>query len=447
MCPESSEAEGGRAARDGPSPLSEAVAPSAASFGALRSRNFRLFWGGLVIDNIGSLMQMVAQGWLLYQLTDSPFLLGLQGLFRTVPFMVVSLYSGAMADRMDRKLLLVLGQIGLAVSPLVVAALIVTGQIQAWHIYAATFVNGLVGALEAPAHWAIIPQLVPRQDLMGAVTLTSIVRRGAALIGPALGGLVLAQVGVAEAFLANTVGHSIAAAVLALMRLPPTAADVSPVPVATAILQGLVYIRGQSLILALLALEAIPSLFGNFNAMMPVFARDILQAGPQGLGFLLAAPGVGAIVASGILAGQGDIHRKGLLMITSGLLYGVALAMFALSPWYALSLALMGVVGALDIFFGAVRNTILQLVTPDALRGRVMSLHIMASHGVHPLGGLQAGTVSLLTGVPGAVALGALICSLSVLFFSWKVPAVRAFSGTGEERGLQPQPSPSEGVE
>ncbi len=414
--------------------MSQLGAPAATRFGALRSPNFRLFWGGLVVDNVFSLMQSVANGWLILNLTDSPFLLGLWGLFRAVPFILCSFSAGVLVDRVDRRKLLIVCQIALTLSPLTLVWLILNGQIQVWHMYAPSFYSGAVASFEGPARQALLPHIVPRSELTNAIALTSIIRKGAALVGPMVGGILIAAYGVEVAFFANAAGHTMAALALGLMRVPPFVAAAQR-SFLRSLREGVDYARDNGLVGLFLALEMAPNLLGNFTSMMPVFARDVLHSGPEGLGFLQSAPGLGAIIGSFWLAMQGDVRRKGLIALGGGVVFGLALAAFALSEVFLLSLVLLTLTGALDIVSGALRNTVLQLVIPDRVRGRVMSLHGIASSGTHPLGGLLAGTAGSLVGVPLAVAAGGLLCALAAGAAALRFPAARRFEGTGAGAG------------
>lgn len=414
--------------------MSHLGAPGATRFGALRSPNFRLFWGGLSVDNVFSLMQSVANGWLILNLTDSPFLLGLWGLFRAVPFILCSFYAGVVVDRVDRRKLLVAAQIALAVPPLLIGWLVLSGTVQLWHLYLTSVYSGAVASFEGPARQALLPHIVPRAELTNAIALTSIIRKGAAIIGPAIGGILIAAYGVEVAFFANTGGHIAAAATLCLMSVPRFVAGAQP-SFLRSLQEGVAYARSHGLVGLFLALEIVPNLFGNFTSMMPVFARDVLEAGPQGLGFLQSAPGLGAILGSFWLAGQGDVRRKGLIALVGGVGFGLALGSFALSRVFVLSLTVLILVGILDIVTGALRNTILQLAIPDRVRGRVMSLHGIASSGTSPLGGLLAGTVGSLVGVPLAVAAGGLLCALAAGAAALRFPAARRFEGAGPGAG------------
>jgi MFS family permease len=366
-------------------------------------------------------------------MTGSAFLVGLNGLIRTVPFLVLSLYAGALVDRVDRKKLLFWVQAIDTLITLSLAVLIATGVVEVWHIYANSVVGSLTGAFQIPAQQALLPHLVPRRDMLAAVGLNSMLRKGTQIIGPALGGLSVAAFGVAITYFINVAGAVVQVACIAALRAtnPPTERNADP-PL-RAIVDGLRYVRGDAVIGSLLTLEAFLSVFGSFNSMLVVFTNVVFEAGPQGLGLLQSAPGVGSVLGSLGLATVGDVQRKGRLVIVGGLLYGAGVVAFALCPLFPVALLLLGFTGAADICVGATRTTILQLMARGPMLGRVMSLHAMSSRGLGPVGGFQAGTLTSFIGVQGAVAAGGLVCVAVTLLIAWRLPALYDLETSGAE--------------
>ncbi len=397
---------------------------SGGGFAALRNRDFRLLWIGSLIGHTGNWMQQVAQSWLLYELTGSALLVGLNGLIRTVPFLVMSLYAGAIVDRVDRKRLLVWAQAGDLLLTAGLAALIASGHVQVWHIYANSVLSSFTGAFQNPTQQALLPHLVPRRDLLGAVGLNSMLRKGTQIIGPALGGISVAAFGVGNTYFINVAAFSVLVACIAAIRTTNPPAEPAKHGALHSVLEGLRYVRGDAVIGSLLLLEATLSVFGSFNSMLVVFAKDIFAAGPQGLGLLQSAPGLGTVLGSIALASFGDIRNKGRLVILGGVCYASFIVAFALCPWFPVALLLLGLAGASDIVVGATRNTILQLWARGPMLGRVMSLHAMSSRGMGPLGGFQAGTLTTFFGVQHAVAIGASVCVLVTLAMAWRAPAL-----------------------
>jgi MFS family permease len=392
-------------------------------------------------------MQQVAQSWLIYDLTGSAFLVGLNGLIRTLPFLGMSLYAGTVVDRVDRKRLLFWAEVIMLGLTLGLAVLIAGGWVQVWHIYAFSIVTSLVGAFENPAQQALLPHLVPRRDLMTAVSLNSMVRRGSQVIGPALGGLSVAAFGIAATYFINVAAYGVLVGSLALIRATNPPGERNAAAPWRAVVDGLRYVRGDVVIGTLLLLEATFSVASSFNTILVVFARDVFAVGPQGLGLLQGAPGVGTILGSLALSALGDVRRKGRLIIVGGIGYGILVMAFALCPWFPLALVLLAASGAADILMGATRNTLLQLFARGPMLGRVMSLHAMATRGLGGLGGFQAGTIGSLVGVPLAVAMGGLVCIAATLGVAWRVPEMRDLSGTGpaEIADLSPSPTPARG--
>ena len=410
----------------------EPPARSGRAFGAFRYRDFRLFWGGLVISHLGGWMQQVAQGWLIYDLTGSPLQVGLNGLFRTVPFLVVSLYAGTLVDRLDRKKLLIWSEALFMIMVALLGVLIATGWIEIWHIYASSFILGLISAFEAPARSAILPDLVPRSDLMTALSLNSMVRKGSQIIGPALGGIFVAGFGIAGAYFIHTGAYvALLVCLVMLSDQSPISARANANPV-KAIADGLRYVRGEHLIAALIVMESTMSLFAAYSQMMVVFAKDIYGTGPEGLGLLQSAIGAGSLTGSFLLASLGDIRRKGRLLIVSGIAHGIGILAFAFCPWFLVALPILAFVGLTDILFGATRNTMLQLLIREDMRGRVMSLSAISMRGFGPLGGFQAGVLTTFVGLPLATAIGAAICIAVTAIAGARIPAVREFEGVGD---------------
>ena len=387
-------------------------------------------------------MQQVAQSWLIYDLTGSAFLVGLNGLIRTVPFLAMSLYAGTVADRVDRKKLLFWAEAVMLLLTLGMAALVGSGLVQVWHIYAFSVITALVGAFEIPTHQALLPHLVPRQDLLTAVSLNSLVRKGSQVIGPSLGGLSVAAFGVAETYFINVAGYAVLLVTIVLMRATNPPSEESAENPLQAVVDGLRYVRSDVVIGTLLALEAAVSIFGSYNTMLVIFARDVFENGPEGLGLLQSAPGLGTILGSMALSIVGDIRQKGRVMLAGGVVYGLSVALFAFTPWFPLALLFLAISGAADVVMGATRTTVLQLFSRKDMLGRVMSLHAMSTRGLGPLGGFQSGWLGSVIGVPPAVAIGGAICIASVLAVAWAVPAVRDFTGDDRDDVLTASNTP-----
>jgi MFS family permease len=393
---------------------------------AFRYRDFRLFWIGLFVSNTGTWMQMIATNWLLYQLTDSPVQLGLNGIFRAIPAISLGLISGTFADRYDRRRLMLGTQILLGLLALGLGVLDHSGHVQAWQIYVFTFVSSAVGSLDGPARQALFPSLVPRSILPNAVAFNSLLWKGAALLGPTLGGLAINLMGTAGAFYANAVSFLAVVVALLLMRTSLSERQRQR-DFLSETKAGFSYIVSQPVILGVMIMEGVSSVFGLDNAMLTIFASDILQVGAGGFGLLQSARGLGAVVGSSLFIAMGHRSDQGRILFYSALLYGAGFAFFGLSSSFLFSLGLIAFVGATDTIWGAARATILQLITPEKFRGRVMGVFQLSNRGLHPLGQTETGLVVPLMGAPAATFFGGLLVTVVTLITAWRVPEISKF--------------------
>ena len=400
---------------------------------AFHYRDFRLFWLSLFISNVGTWMQMTATNWLLYQLTDSPVQLGLNGVFRALPAIGLGLISGTFADRYDRKWLLLWTQVVLALLTFGLGMLDYVGHIQAWQIYLFTFISSSVGSFDGPARQSLFPTLVPRAVLPNAVALNSLLWKGAALIGPTLGGIAISAMGTSGAFFANAASFLAVVVALLLMRASSSARETQRDFIAET-KAGFAYIVSQPLILGLTVMEAFASVFGLDHALLTILASDVFRVGAHGFGFLQSARGFGAVIGSSLFIGMGHRVGQGGILITSALLYGAGFALFGLAPSFFLALILLAFVGATDTIWAAARGTIMQLRTPDKFRGRVMGVFQLSNRGLHPLGQLESGLMVPLIGAREATVLGGAIITAITLLTAWRVPELMKFrlGRTGE---------------
>jgi len=401
---------------------------------AFRYRDFRLFWLSLFVSNVGTWMQMTATNWLLYQLTDSAFQLGLNGLFRAVPAIFLGLISGTFADRYDRKRLLLWTQLALALLTLGLAVLDHSGSIQAWQIYAFTFISAAVGSFDGPARQALFPSLVPRSALPNAIALNSVLWKGAALIGPSLGGIAISLLGTSGAFYANAA--SFLAVVIALMMMRSyTPPGEKPHDFFGEMKDGFTYMLSKPIILGVLVMEAVSSVFGLDNAMLTIFASDVFHVGAHGFGFLQSSRGLGAVIGSSLFIGMGQQPAQGKILTIAAILYGVGFAAFGVAPSFVLAIILLAMVGATDAIWSAARGTILQLTTPERFRGRIMGLFQLSNRGLHPLGQTETGLMVPLIGARETTVLGGLLVSAVTLMIAWRIPSIVRFRlREGEER-------------
>ena len=391
--------------------------------GVLAQRNFGLFWFGLVLSNTGTWMQLTAQGWLVYELSDSALTLGALGGVRAVPMIVLPFFGGVVADRMDRRRLLFITQSGAAVTALVLAFLTVTGVIEVWQILLLGFLASVSLAFDQPARQALIPSLVARADLRKAIALHSVVFTGGAFLGPAITGLLAPAIGIGGVFLINAASYAFILIALGLLRVAPYRPP-APQSVWRSTVEGFRYITRHELILVVISLSAMASLFArSYQQLTPVFARDILSADITGLGWLMSAPGLGALSGAFIVATVSRLPRNGVLAGAALSGYLATLTVFALSQSFVLSVVVLVAVGLFNTVFSASVRTMLQMATPQAFHGRVMSLNTITFIGFSPLGTLFIGALAEPLGVSLAVLVGVLVVVL-VFGYVWATRGV-----------------------
>ena len=393
----------------------------------LRHRDFALYWVGQLVSQIGTFIELTATAYLLYAITSSPLLLGIGGLVRGVPILGLALFGGALADRVDRKRLLLFTQCAQVATSLVLGTLVATGAIQFWHIYVIGFLNSTMSAFDAPARNSFYPQLIPRADFQNAVTLSSVIFRLSTLLGPAIAGILIAAVSAASPFFVNAASYFAIIFALLAIRTKFSVAGGPRVSLRSSAWDGIQYARKSPVLPLILVTEMALSVFGHNSALITIFARDVLHVGPEGLGLLLSAVGAGAIAGTIVLVGTGEIRPKGLVMIVAGGLYAAALLGFAVSTSFALSFAMLFVLGIADAGWGAMRNTIAQLATTDPYRGRVMSMITVTSRGLTSSAQLETGAIVAAAGPALGAAINAVLIGLSVATVALRSPRLRRF--------------------
>jgi MFS family permease len=385
--------------------------------GALRHRNYRLFLTGQIISTVGTWMQSVAMPWLALELTHSGILVGLVLAAQFTPVLFGGPLGGLVADRYLKRNVLLVTQSLFTIPSFVLFALSVTGHAQYWMVIVAAFATGAINTFDVPSRQAFVIEMVGRQDLMNAIALNSSVFNASAVIGPAIAGLVIAAVGVPICFLANSVSYIAAIVALLLMRdLPHVVSRHHEQPVLKRIVEGAAYARREPVVGMLLVAVAVFSLFAmNRLTLIPLFADQVLHVGAHGFGFLLASMGLGALVGALTLAFSPTLGADPRRQFWMAMIWVVALLEFSISRVFVLSMATLFVAGYCQISFVATANNRIQTITPDHLRGRVMSLYAQALMGVGPLGSTQAGGLATLLGAPWAMAIGAVIAGSVVL--------------------------------
>jgi MFS family permease len=402
-------------------------APRLSPFGALRHRNFRLFFFGQGTSLVGTWMQNVAQGWLVLGITNSPFYVGLVSALGSLPILLVSLPAGVFVDRVNKRRLVILTQMLSLLQALLLAILIWTHRIALWQVAGIAVFLGTVNAVDTPARQAFLIELVGREDLPNAIALNSSAFNAARVIGPSVAGVLISVLSLAWCYFLNAVSYVAVIWGLLAMRLPPFVRPAHPGDAWTQFREGVRFVRHDRRILALVGMMAVISVFGfPYLVLMPVFARDVLRVGASGLGFMSASVGVGAVVAALGLAAFGTRVGKGRILVWTGPLFGAALAAFALTRIFGLALPVLGVAGGAMILNNAVTNTLLQTIVPDALRGRVMGFFAFVFLGMAPFGALQAGWLAEQIGAPATVAIGGSVCALASVLMWRSVPEVPA---------------------
>ena len=396
-------------------------------FASFAARDYRLLWTGTVVTQIGQWMQQVAVGWLILDLTNSPGYLGIVGFARGLPMLIFALPAGVIADRIDRRKILLVFQASGAFVAVLLAALVLFDWIKPWHVIVLSIFGGAVMAFIAPTRQAIVPGVVSRDLMANAIAMNSAGQNATRIVGPSLAGVLISAVGTGICFVAQAVGFVWAFVMSFQLRVPPTNPGQARAGIRRNIVDGFDYIRESSTLSGLMLMAAVPVLLAQpYMQMMPVFARDVLNSGSSGLGLLMAASGVGALAGALLYGAYGNrIHRQGRFQILTASAFGVVLAAFALSPYFILSFILVGAVGCISSVYMAANNTVIQMTVDDAYRGRVMSVYMM-TWGMMPFGTLPMGALSEVFGAPTAVAGQALLSTAVVLIVASRLPRLRA---------------------
>jgi MFS family permease len=394
---------------------------------ALASPVYRRFIVGAFIGTLGGWMQTTAQGWLVLDLTNSPALLGLTSAVQSAPVLFFSVLAGVLADRVDLRRLLVATQAVGALLAGVLAVLTTTHSVQFWHVMVVAGLAGSAQAFGMPAFQAVVSTIVERPAIGNAIALNSAQFNLGRIVGPAVAGLAIAVGGLAIAFWANVLAFIVVAVVIASLPIPsPSALVRANASLWSNLVDGVDYLRGTSVVRVLVLLAAVPALFIlNYLVLMPVYARDILAIGAPGLGLLTAAVGTGALSGALAVAMLRPSGGSGSLVLVGLAASSTALIVFALSRWLPLSLGSLVVLGSAQVAYYATTNTLIQVLVPARLRGRVMSLYILTSLGVIPFGNLLAGVVADRFGATVALAGGGALTLLAVAIVAVTVPEVR----------------------
>ncbi|HEX6718319.1 MAG TPA: MFS transporter [Pyrinomonadaceae bacterium] len=389
-------------------------------FRALSHRNYRVFWIGAFLSNVGTWMQVVAQGWLVLQLTNSAFWLGLDGFMATAPGFVLTLVGGVFADRIDRRRLLLYTQVVAGLAALGLAAVVATAVVNRWMVLGFSFVTGSCMALASPSYLALTYDLVGREDLANAIALNSTQFQLSRVVGPTLAGIAFRVFGLAGCFFANGISYVAVVTALWMVRTEQPNAPERVVKERPAfwrdIVEGLHYARNRPRVSSLLLLAAINSFFGApYFTLVPIYARDIFRLGETGLALMMGTSGCGAFVGALLVAYLGDFRKKGWFVLGGAMMFGLCIMGFALSSRLMLSLLFLFGVGFALVVSIALTNTLLQKLVTDQMRGRVMSMFMLSFLGTVPIGNILAGTGSNHFGPQPTLAVGGFVVTMAAL--------------------------------
>jgi MFS family permease len=395
------------------------------TFRALRHRDFRLWWFGQMVSLVGTWIQFVAQNWLVYRLTGSAAMLGLVNFVGLVPTLPLSLWAGSLADRFDKRRLVIIAQIMLFVQAAILATLTVTGVVRVWHVMAMAFVFGVARALDVPARQSFVIEMVGKEDLTNAIALNSTIFNIARSAGPAIAGLLVVVVGEGTAFTINAISFLPVIGALLMMRTS-SARRQTRSTAGRQIVAGLRYVGRNPLVWVAMSIIGVSAFFVMpYSVLMPVFAKEVFGGAADVYGYLLTFAGLGALAGALTVASLGPKSPRGLLLSTANAAFAVLIFSFALIRTFWLAAAVLAAVGFCFVVQNSLANTLIQLNVPDRLRGRVMSIYFLVFMGAMRLGSLQAGYVAHYVDVQAALIIGALASLLWAALVAWRFPRLR----------------------
>ncbi|HVZ58702.1 MAG TPA: MFS transporter [Patescibacteria group bacterium] len=394
---------------------------------AFRSRDFRLLWTGQLISNIGSQMQIVALNWQIYVLTHSAIALGLIGLVRVIPIIIFSLFAGVVADAFNRKKVMYVTQTLLLLFSLVLTIATYLKFVNPLIIYMTTALSAIALSFDLPARQAFLPGLVTKEDLSNALSLSSIMFQTSTVLGPTAAGFLIARTNIGLVYGLNAV--SFLAVIIALYRITNSGkvigdkVDVS----LKGIQEGITFIKSKTIIWSTMLLDFFSTFFASATALLPIFAKDILRVGPEGLGLLYAAPAIGAVIAGSTLAHFKILRKEGIVLLSAVTVYAMGTIIFGVSHIFFLSFFALLLVGLGDNVSTIIRNTVRQLATPDSIRGRMTAINMIFFMGGPQLGEFEAGVLASAIGAPGSVIIGGIGTLIVIGVMTLGLPTLRNF--------------------
>jgi MFS family permease len=410
-------------------------------------RNFALYWTGFTATVTGRWIEQTGAVWIAYELSHDPLLLGLLGIVRAVPNLIITPFAGVIADRFDQRRLVFLTQLSGLATSLALGLLILSGELQLWQLYLQVAVQSSISAVDVTTRQAFFPRLVPRAHIVESVTLVSAAIRGSGLIGPAVGGIAIAVLGDASPFLISAATFLFLVAAIGAMRGVTTRPSAARTSIRTDLAEGLRYVVAAPVIAGLLQLETVFAIFQVNPVVVTIIAADVLQVGPEGLGALLSAIALGALVGTGVLIVVGSTNQPGRFATVATMGYGAAMIGFALTRDFALAFAALAVVGVLDACLSITRNAIMQLAAPPRLRGRVMAYQGTVLRGIGPLAQTQSGWLTGLVGGPTSVVIAAIGLAGSAALVARRTRPLWEFSRSDAERSWDGAAGPAPDAE
>jgi MFS family permease len=395
---------------------------------ALTHRDFRLFWIGEFVSTTGSQMRQAAVAWQIYVLTHSPVALGALGLVRAAPILLFSIFGGVVADTVDRRKLLLVTQVVLVGVSCLLAAVTFRGSPSIWALYGLVALGMTAVSFDQPARQAMTPSLVPKDHLTNALALNSTTFQLSLVLGPSVAGVIIAVWGVGAVYVVDAITYLATILALLVIHPPPIIGGIQEVTLAAAV-EGLQFVWREPILRSTMLLDFIATFFGSATALLPIFARDILHVGAQGYGILYAAPAAGAIVASIIMSFVAlRIKHQGRVILISVTAYSAFTILFGFSRVFLLSILFLGAVGASDTVSMILRQTVRQIVTPNALRGRMTSVSMIFFMGGPQLGEVEAGLVARAFGAPLSVVTGGIAAVVATVLVAWKATTLRRYT-------------------
>jgi MFS family permease len=389
---------------------------------SLLIRDYRLLWIASVLSSLAGQIRNVATLYQVYDISGSAFKLGLTGFLETLPFIIFGLYAGAVADAFDRKKLLI-ATISLQIVPnLGLGILTLTGTTQVWHIYALGLAGAFVEVFNWPARAAMIPRLVPQSLLMNAMVVNTMILQTSFLVGPAIGGFLIDQGGLATAYFASTLLFVPAAIAILSVKTSGKIEGARRRVNFKSIIEGIEFIWIQRIILSLFLLDFAVVLVGFYRPILPIFAADVFKTGASGLGLLYAAPSAGSLLGTTVLLMAGDVQRKGVLVIIAALFFAAGLAFLGISQWFWMAVVAVLILGFADSISVAIRRTVVQLLAPDGMLGRAASLITVFAQTTNGLGALLAGITAQYMGASNALLVGSALCFVMILGICLAIP-------------------------